>query len=89
VNFELRYPLTQKWRLVPFYDFGNVFRKVSDISFSGMTHTIGLGLRLNTPIGPVGLDYGFLLDPPTFTSAAGVVLRQPQGVIHIRFGQTF
>lgn len=89
VNFELRYPLTQKWRLVPFYDFGNVFSKISDISFSGMTHTIGLGLRLNTPIGPVGIDYGFLLDPPTFTSAAGVVLRQPQGVIHVRFGQTF
>lgn len=89
LNFELRYPLTKQLRLVPFYDFGNVFRKVSDISLSGMTHTIGLGLRLNTPIGPVGIDYGYLLNPPSFTSATGIVLRQPQGVIHIRFGQTF
>ncbi|HKP86933.1 MAG TPA: translocation/assembly module TamB domain-containing protein [Blastocatellia bacterium] len=89
LNFELRYPLTKQLRLVPFYDFGNVFRKVSDIDLSGMTHTIGLGLRLNTPIGPVGIDYGYLLNPPSFTSATGIILRQPQGVIHIRFGQTF
>ena len=54
-----------------------------------MTHTIGLGLRLNTPIDPVGIDYGFLLNPPSFTSATGLIIRQPQGVIHIRFGQTF
>jgi outer membrane protein insertion porin family len=89
LNFELRYPLTRQLQLVPFYDFGNVFRKVSDISLSGMTHTVGLGLRFNTPIGPVGIDYGYLLNPPVFTSATGIVLRQSQGVIHIRFGQTF
>jgi len=89
LNFELRYPLTKQLRLVPFYDFGNVFGKVTDIRFSGMTHTIGLGLRLNTPLGPVGIDYGYLLNPPSFTSAAGILLRQPQGVIHIRFGQSF
>jgi outer membrane protein assembly complex protein YaeT len=89
LNAELRYPLTRQLRLVPFYDFGNIFSKVSDISFSGMTHTIGLGLRFNTPIGPIGLDYGFLLNPPFFTSATGMIIRQPQGVIHIRFGQTF
>jgi len=89
VNAELRYPLTRQLRLVPFYDLGNVFGRVTDISFGGMTHTIGLGLRLNTPIGPVGIDYGYLLDPPFFTSATGSIIRQPQGVIHIRFGQTF
>lgn len=88
-NFELRYPLTRQLQLVPFYDLGNVFRRVSDISFGGMTHSIGAGLRFNTPIGPVGIDYGYLLDPPMFTSATGVVIRQPRGVIHIRFGQTF
>lgn len=89
LNAELRYPLTRQLRLVPFYDFGNVFRKVSDIRFGDMTHTIGIGLRLNTPIGPVGIDYGYLLNPPFFTSATGSIIRQPQGVIHIRFGQTF
>jgi outer membrane protein insertion porin family len=89
LNFELRYPLTKRLRLIPFYDVGNVFRTPGDISFGGMTHTVGIGFQINTPIGPVGVDYGRLLDPPAFTSATGVVLRQPSGVLHIRFGQTF
>lgn len=88
-NFELRYPLTQRLRLVPFYDLGNVFRSVKDFNFSGMTNTVGLGLRINTPLGPVGVDYGFLLDPPAYVTARGEVLRQPRGAFHIRFGQTF
>jgi outer membrane protein assembly complex protein YaeT len=88
-NFELRYPLTRRFRLVPFYDLGNVFPLVSDIRFGGMTNSVGLGLRINTPIGPVGVDYGFLLDPPSFVTASGAVLRQPRGALHIRFGQSF
>lgn len=88
-NFELRYPLTRRLRLVPFYDLGNVFRSVKDFSFSGMTNTVGLGLRINTPLGPVGVDYGFLLDPPAYVTARGEVLRQPRAAFHIRFGQTF
>jgi outer membrane protein insertion porin family len=88
-NFELRYPLTKLFWLVPFYDYGNVFAHVSDISFRGMSRTVGLGFRINTPIGPVGVDYGYLLNPPSFISAQGIILRQPQGVINIRFGETF
>lgn len=88
-NFELRYPLTRSLRLVPFYDLGNVFSRVSDIDWRQMTNTVGLGIRFNTPIGPVGIDYGYLLDPPGFTDRSGGVIRAPRGVIHIRFGQTF
>src|SRR5262249_59243517 len=69
-NFELRYPLSRRWRLVPFYDLGNVFRRVGDISFGGMTNSIGLGLRFNTPIRPVGVGYGYLLHPPSFITAS-------------------
>ena len=88
-NFELRYPLSQRLRLVPFYDVGNVFRRVHDIRFSNMTNTVGLGLRINTPLGPIGVDYGFLLDPPAYQVAPGSFLRQPRGAFHIRFGQSF
>jgi outer membrane protein insertion porin family len=88
-NFELRFPLSRRWRLVPFYDLGNVFRRVSDISLSGMTNSVGLGLRFNTPIGPVGVDYGYLLDPPFFITASGATLRQPRSAFHIRIGQSF
>jgi outer membrane protein insertion porin family len=88
-NFEFRYPLTRRLRLVPFYDAGNVFPLVSDIRFKNFSNTIGLGLRFNTPIGPVGVDYGYLLDPPSYVTQGNAVLRQPHSVIHIRFGQSF
>jgi outer membrane protein assembly complex protein YaeT len=88
-NFELRYPLTQRLRLVPFYDLGNVFRHVHDINWSNMTHTVGMGLRINTPLGPVGVDYGFMIDPPFYITRDGAALRQPRGALHIRFGQSF
>lgn len=90
-NFEMRYPLTQRLRLVPFYDLGNVFRRINDVGWKNMTNTIGVGLRINTPLGPVGVDYGFLLNPPSFVvpGVSGAYLQQPRGAIHIRFGQTF
>ncbi len=91
-NFEMRYPLTSRLRFVPFYDLGNVFRRVGDFQFGDMTNTVGLGLRINTPLGPLGVDYGFLIDPPAFSKTfgnTGATLRQPRGAIHIRFGQTF
>src|SRR5262249_12900036 len=56
-NFELRYPLTSRVRLVPFYDLGNVFNRVGDFRFSNMTSTVGVGFRINTPLGPIGVDY--------------------------------
>ena len=88
-NFELRFPLSRRWRLVPFYDLGNVFRRVGDINFGGMTNSVGLGLRFNTPIGPVGVDYGYLLDPPSFITASGATLRPPRNAFHIKIGQSF
>jgi outer membrane protein insertion porin family len=88
-NFELRYPLASRVRIAPFYDLGNVFRRVSDFRFSDMTNTVGLGMRIHTPLGPLGVDYGFLIDPPVFSASSGALLRQPRGAIHIRFGQTF
>jgi outer membrane protein insertion porin family len=88
-NFELRYPLTSRLRFVPFYDLGNVFKRVSDFRFSDMTNTVGVGMRINTPLGPLGVDYGLLIDPPVFATSSGALLRQPRGTIHIRFGQAF
>jgi outer membrane protein assembly complex protein YaeT len=88
-NFELRYPLTNRLRFVPFYDLGNVFKSATDFRFSDMTNTVGVGMRINTPLGPLGVDYGLLIDPPVYATSSGALLRQPRGTIHIRFGQTF
>jgi outer membrane translocation and assembly module TamA len=71
-NVEYRVPL----RLFPvtglggalFYDTGNVFSKVSDIRLSAFTHTAGFGLRYQTPLGPVRVEFGFNLKPRTLST---------------------
>jgi hypothetical protein len=94
---------------VPFYDGGNVFRRAGEIFHrpsvpandidlhnqrAVWTHTIGLGLRLKTPVGgEFGVDYGFLLNPPEFLipQAMGppATYRLPQSHVHFRFSQAF
>jgi outer membrane protein assembly complex protein YaeT len=80
-----------------FYDAGNVFSRANRITLRGspsaadvksgdlnyLSHTIGLGLRYATPIGPVRLDLGYLLNPAHIefcvTTAAPDPLRCPAG----------
>ncbi|MGQ0540858.1 MAG: POTRA domain-containing protein [Blastocatellia bacterium] len=75
VNLEARIPMTKSLRAVPFYDGGNVFRRIGDIANPPdvppgdvfrqniralWSHTIGLGFRLKTPVGgEFGIDYGY------------------------------
>ncbi len=57
-NLEWRVPLYQGFGVVLFTDIGNVFRKIDDFTPGQIKGSVGLGLRYNTPIGPVRLDYG-------------------------------
>ncbi len=70
-NVELRVPLTENISFAPFYDTGNVFRRMRDITLSSFSNTLGLGLRYKTPFGPLRMDIGFNLAPP-----AGLPTRQ-------------
>ncbi len=109
VNLEARIPLSKTVRAVPFYDGGNVFRRIGDVFNPSnvapndvfqknlralWSHTVGLGLRLKTPVGgEFGIDYGYLINPPRFlipqVNAPNAIYQLPQSQIHFRFSQAF
>jgi len=66
LNSEARFPLGIAKPLggVVFYDGGNVY---SAINFNNLvnnfSHTVGIGLRYSTPIGPLRIDLGRNLTP--------------------------
>lgn len=62
VNEELRIFLPKSFGLVLFFDHGNVWRNYRDVSVSQVKSSTGIGLRYNTPIGPLRLDWGYKLD---------------------------
>jgi len=72
LNSELRYPIPIISNLggVIFYDGGNVYRRINFPEFvNNYSNTVGIGLRYNTPIGPLRLDVGRNLNPVTGISA--------------------
>ena len=81
LNNELRFPLYRIVGGTVFSDIGNVFRRVRDIHPGQMTVTLGVGLRVKTPLGPMRLDVGALVinKPVNAPNARG----------HFSFGQTF
>lgn len=119
VNLEARIPLTRSLQAVPFYDGGNVFRRVGDLFKkkdappppgdllaaidaanlrANWTNTVGLGFRIQTPLGgALAVDYGLLLNPPEFLipqqapnfDATPAIYRTKRTQIHFRFTQTF
>ncbi len=72
-NLELQYPLTREFRVFTFYDRGNVWDDAAGIfkndsssfDLGDMRHSIGAGIRFISPFGPIGISYGFKLDPRT------------------------
>lgn len=57
-NFELRIPMDKAFTLVAFFDVGRAWRDTEDISFgSDLGYAPGIGVRLNTPLGNIRLDY--------------------------------
>ena len=62
LNEELRYHHASGLGGAVFYDGGNVFPNVSDLSLD-WRHAVGVGLRWSSPIGLLRLDVGFPIQP--------------------------
>jgi outer membrane protein insertion porin family len=79
-NAEIRSYLGRGLGIVAFLDGGNVWQKTQDIDLGSMKYTIGLGLRYNTPVGPIRVDYGHKLDREKGESS---------GEVHFSIGHAF
>ncbi len=71
-NFELEFPIADKLgiRGVAFYDVGNVYAAGENFLQSktmklplGMLHSVGIGFRWFSPMGPFRFEWGFPLTP--------------------------
>jgi outer membrane protein insertion porin family len=64
-NLEERFPLFKEQGItgVVFFDAGNVWTKDQDYSLSDLRKSVGVGIRWYSPVGPIVLDYGFILQP--------------------------
>ncbi|MBW1954804.1 MAG: outer membrane protein assembly factor BamA [Deltaproteobacteria bacterium] len=47
---------------VAFFDTGNAYNNDEDIELSNMRESAGLGFRWFSPVGPIRLEYGLILD---------------------------
>jgi len=81
---ELRFPIVGKTLGgVLFHDMGNVYSDLNSLSFrfhqhdrqdfNYMVHSVGIGIRYRTPVGPVRVDLGYSPNAPRFTGYAGTL----------------
>lgn len=64
-NAEMHIPLLKDQGIlgVLFYDTGNVFGEDETIDLGNLRQTAGYGIRWNSPVGPIRLERGHILDP--------------------------
>jgi len=63
-NEELHFPIWKSVRGELFVDLGNVYPTIADIDWRSLRfrYSGGLGVRIDTPIGPIRVEYGWKLD---------------------------
>jgi outer membrane protein assembly complex protein YaeT len=79
-NAELIRTLAGSLRGVAFFDAGTLARNFDELGSSEIELAVGLGLRLDLPIGPVRLEYGYNLTQDD---------EDPSGTLHFAIGATF
>ncbi|OGC04645.1 hypothetical protein A2276_01550 [candidate division WOR-1 bacterium RIFOXYA12_FULL_43_27] len=77
INNEIRYTFNETLQGVVFFDWGNAWNTGLPV-FSDFIAGWGPGVRLNTPLGPIRLDYGMPTSKPFGT-----------GMLQFSIGQAF
>jgi outer membrane protein assembly factor BamA len=63
MNQELRFPIYKALHGGAYYDVGNVYPTVKDLSLDDLRHSLGAGLRFVLPVGAIRLDWARVLNP--------------------------
>ena len=77
---EPRFALAGDLGGVLFADFGQVLEPSLEYRFDDLRYAVGPGIRYNTPIGPVRLDVGLIVDRR---------LEEPFGRVELSIVQAF
>jgi outer membrane protein insertion porin family len=69
-NAEVRFPLVPEAGVygVTFFDTGDIYDSHEDIELDSLRESAGLGVRWLSPMGPIRLEYGWILDPKSTDS---------------------
>lgn len=62
LNVEYLVPVGFGFRLAAFYDVGNVYGFTKDFDLTDLRQGTGVGVRWQSPFGPVRIDWAFKLD---------------------------
>ncbi|MBO6936863.1 MAG: BamA/TamA family outer membrane protein [Deltaproteobacteria bacterium] len=95
-SLELRIPVNEDFGLVTFADMGDVNRAEA-FRFDYIRLALGFGLRYQTIVGPVRLDFGFLVpgaqvigqDAPDTTTEVRIGRLRWNGAVHLTIGEAF
>lgn len=94
-NIELRTAIGRGFSLVPFIDMGNVWIKSKNMDVTDLKYTAGMGLRYDTPVGPLRVDYGLKLNRDDICIAREDTKKPPHcspespGALHFSIGHAF
>jgi len=100
-NQEIRFPLRMPYTTAAiqgalFYDVGNVYSSLSQITLrttpppdnlNYLSHSVGFGVQYPTPVGPIRLDVGFLLNSPQFSFCTTATAACPTPTNPLTHGQ--
>ncbi len=72
-NAEVRFPLVPQAGVygVVFFDTGDNYSESEDIELDNLRESAGGGIRWLSPMGPVRLEYGYILDPKPTDKGSG------------------
>lgn len=85
---ELRAIISGNFGGVLFLDGGNVWADDWSIDLGDLRYAIGTGLRYQTPVGPIRLDFGYQLNPIEGLMIDGQE-QQRRWRVHFSIGQAF